>query len=88
MASRYQLEILPETNKYKQHDNFDRAELWDFVKRYVNPLTTVGATRVEDEIESKLLKEFGEDVSKNHTWLLDVRAQIIGEEEMRHGNYI
>ena len=54
--------------------------MWDFIRRRVNPSTTVGASKFKEELETKKLPEFDNDVVKYNTWFTDVRTMIIRDE--------
>ena len=53
--------------------------------KHVKPLKTVGLSKLKDGIDSKDLKEFGQDLKNYHTWLEDSKTQINQEEGQ--GNY-
>ena len=55
-TSNFQLEILPQSGKFKSEGEFNGVQLLHHFRKHVNPSTTVGSSRLKDEIESKDLK--------------------------------
>ena len=68
-------------------DNYDGPMLWDFIRRRVKPSTKVGASKLKEEIESKKLTVFNNDVAKYNTWFEDTRRAIIAEEGEGYNEY-
>lgn len=51
----------------------------------MNPLTTIKSANLKDELETKNLNVFKQDINEYHTWLLDIKTQIKRDEGK--GNY-
>ena len=46
----------------------------------VDPSTKVGACALKEEIESKTLQDFGNDVKGFNAWLVDTKKEIVRQE--------
>ena len=79
-TSHFQLEILPQASHFKKEGEFDGPLLFHHFCKHVKPSTAVGSSMLKDDLESKDLKEFGQDLKKYHTWLEDCKTQIDREE--------
>ena len=71
---------MPHKQEFQRNQEYDGPLLWDYIRRRVKPSTTVGASKLKDEIERKTIKDFGNDVTKYNSWFVDTRAQIVREE--------
>ena len=80
LKSEVQIEYAGQSNEFKRGQEYDGSLLWDFIRRRVNPSTTVGASKFKEELETKKLPEFDNDVVKYNTWFTDVRTMIIRDE--------
>ena len=80
LDSETQIEYAGQSNDFKRRQEYDGPLLWDFIRRRVNPSTTVGASKFKEELETKKLLEFDNDVVKFNTWFMDVRTMIIRDE--------
>ena len=88
LSASFQIDIMGSKVEFERYDEYDGPLLWDFIRRRINPSTTVGASRLKDEIETKTLKEFGDDVTKFNTWFADTRDLIIKEEGTGYNEYV
>ena len=68
LTSDFKIEIQGNQEEYKFGHEYDGPKLWDYIRRRVNPTTTVGASRLKDMIESANLCDFSNDVIKFNTW--------------------
>ena len=84
----FKIEIMGSREEFEREDEIDGPLLWDFVRRRINPTTTVGASRLNDEIETKTLDDFNHDVVKFNTWFCDTRDVIIRDEGDRYDEYL
>ena len=80
LSSSFQIEMMPHKSEFQRNQEYDGPLLWDYIRRRVKPSTTVGASKLKDEIERKTIKDFGNDVTKYNSWFVDTRAQIVREE--------
>ena len=48
--------------------------------KHVNPSAVVGSSLLKDNLESKNLAEFSQDLKQCHAWLEDCKSQIDAEE--------
>jgi len=80
LKSKYQLEILPNVDEFKYQGEFDGVKLLQHMRDHVNPSTTIGSANMKDEVESKNLSKFGQNIGQYHTWLLDAKARIERDE--------
>ena len=87
LTSAFQIEIMPHKQEFQRGQEHDGPLLWDYIRRRVKPSTTVGASKLKDDIENKSLKDFGEDVSKYNSWFTDTREQTIREEGEGYNEY-
>ena len=87
LTSAFQIEIMPHKQEFQRGQEHDGPLLWDYIRRRVKPSTTVGASKLKDDIENKSLKNFGEDVSKYNSWFTDTREQTIREEGEGYNEY-
>ena len=89
LTSDFKIEIQGDQEQFKHGQEYDGPKLWDYIRRRVNPTTTVGASRLKDLIESAKLSDFSNDVIKFNTWFDDTRKSIIKEEgEGRYNEYL
>ena len=75
-------------NEFQRRQEHDSPLLWDYIRRRVKPSTTVGASKLKDDIEGKTLKDFDNDVTRYNSWLTDTRDQIIREEGDGYNEYM
>ena len=80
LTSKFQLEILVKKDQFTMSDEFDGALLWDFIRRHVNPTTTVGASNLKELIEKAVLSEYSYDIKVFNMWFESTRSEIIKEE--------
>ena len=80
LTSDFKIEIQGDKGQFKQGREYDGTKLWDYIRRRVNPTTTVGASRLKDEVENAKLSDFSNDVIKFNTWFNDTMLKIIKEE--------
>ena len=64
LTSAFQIDIMPNKHEFQRDQEHDGPLLWDYIHRRVKPSTTVGASKLKDDIESKTLKDFHNDVIK------------------------
>jgi hypothetical protein len=89
LTSDFKIEIQGDQEQFKHGQEYDGPKLWDYIRRRVNPTTTVGASRLKDLIESAKLSDFSNDVIKFNTWFDDTRTSIIKEDgEGRYNEYL
>ena len=89
LTSDFKIEIQGDQEDYKQGQEYDGPKLWDYIRRRVNPTTTVGASKLKDLIESAKLSDFSDNVIKFNTWFDDTRKSIIKEEGSgRYNEYL
>ena len=67
LTSDFKIEIQGDQDEYKHDHDYDGPKLWDYIRRRVNPTTTVGASKLKDMIESARLSDFSDDVIKINT---------------------
>ena len=88
LTSAFQIDIMPHKNEFQRGQEHDSPLLWDYIRRRVKPSTTVGASKLKDDIESKTLKDFDNDVTRYNSWFTDTRDQIIREEGDGYNEYM
>ena len=54
----------------------------------MNPSTTVGVSKLKEDIETKKLSDFNHDVIKYNTWFCDTRESIMKEEGPGFSEYL
>ena len=89
LTAEFQIEIMGKEDEFTvgKSDDYDGPMLWDFIRRRVKPSTKVGASKLKEEIESKKLTAFNNDVAKYNTWFEDTRRAIIAEEGEGYNEY-
>ena len=80
LTSDFKIEIQGDQEEFKAGHEYDGPKLWDYIRRRVNPTTTIGVFKLKDMIESAKLSDFSNDVVKFNTWFDDTRKSIIKEE--------
>jgi len=80
LKSNVQIEYAGQSHAFKMGQEYDGPLLWDFIHRWVNRRTTVGASKFKEELETKKLCDFDNDIIKYNTWFDDVRTMIIRDE--------
>ena len=80
LTSDFKIEIQGNQSEFKVGREYDGPKLWDFIRRRVNPTTTVGVSKLKNQVENSTLSDFGNDVAKFNTWFDDTRTKIIKEE--------
>ena len=88
LTPEFKIEIMGSREEFEKNDEKDGPLLWDFIRRRVNPTTTVGASRLKDDIETKTLDDFDHDVVKFNTWFCDTRDLIIRDEGNKYDEYL
>ena len=88
LSSNYKIEISGYKDEFIRSNEIDGCLLWDFIRRRTNPTTTVGASKLKDEIEGTKLDQFEYNVIKYNTWFVDTRDAIIKEEGCGYNEYI
>ena len=80
LTAEFQVEISVKAAEFKKGREYDGPLLWDFIRRRVNPTTTVGASKLKEELENVKLSKFDGNVVKYNTWFEDIKKEIIREE--------
>ena len=80
LSSSFKIEISGSKKEFKKNQEYVGPLLWDFIRRRINPTTTVGASILKDELESKTASDFGHNIIKYNTWFDDTREAIIKED--------
>ena len=62
LTSDFQLELLGQDSIFDRDNEYDGVELWDHIWTEVNQSTKVGVCALKEEIESKTLQDFGNNV--------------------------
>ena len=88
LSSNYKIEISGHKSEFTRLNEIDGCLLWDFIRRRTNPTTTVGASKLKDEIEGTKLDQFNQNVIKYNTWFVDTRQDIIKEEGKGYNEYL
>ena len=88
LTSSFQIDIQGSRDEFQRGEEYDGPLLWDFIRRRINPSTTVGASKMKDEMETKKLSDFGDDVIKFNTWFEDTRERITKEEGDGYNEYL
>ena len=88
ISSAFKVEIIGSKKEFVKEQEYDGVLLWDFIRRRINPTTTVGASRLKDEIESNTPAMFNNDIIKYNTWFEDTREAIIKEEGKGYNEYL
>ena len=80
LTSDFQLDMHGQEENFSRDNEYDGLELWNHIRMEVNPSTKVGACSLKEEIESKTLQDFGDDVKGYNSWLTDTKKEIIRQE--------
>ena len=88
LSSSFKIEISGSQDEFMRSEENDGPLLWDFIRRRINPTTTVGASRLKDEIESKTASAFGNDILQYNIWFEDTRDKIFKEEGDGYNEYL
>ena len=88
LSSNFKIEITGSKSEFQRMNEIDGVLLWDFIRRRTNPTTTVGASKLKDDIENVKLEKFDQDVIKYNTWFVDTRIAIIKEEGTGYNEYL
>ena len=88
LTSKFQIDIQGSQSKFQREQECDGPLLFDFIRRRVNPSTTVGASKYKDEIEAKTLADFKYSVLEYNTWFDDTREMIVKEEGTGYNEYM
>ena len=88
ISSAFKVEIIGSKKEFSRGQEYDGVLLWDFIRRRINPTTTVGASKLKDEIESHTPAMFDNDIIKYNTWFEDTRTAIIKEEGKGYNEYL
>ena len=67
ISSAFKVEIIGSKKEFSRGQEYDGVLLWDFIRRRINPTTTVGASKLKDEIESHTPAMFDNDIIKYNT---------------------
>ena len=88
LSSTFKVEIIGSKEEFKRGQEYDGVLLWDFIRRRINPNTTVGASKLKDDIESTTPASFDNDIIRYNTWFEDTRKAIIKEEGVGYNDYL
>lgn len=88
LTSEFQIDIQGCKDDFQRGQENDGLLLWDFIRRRINPTTTVGASKLKDQLETKSVADFGYDVIRYNTWFQDTRAEIRKEEGEGYNEYL
>ena len=80
LTSDFIIEIKADQDEYKVGREYNRPKLWNYIRRRVNPTTTVGASKLKDKIEAAKLSDHENDVVKFNTWFKDTKKRIVKDE--------
>jgi len=80
LTSDFQLEIHGQEEDFARDNEYDGLELWNIMRMEVNPSMKVGACALKEEIESRTLLDFGNNVKGYNSWLLDTKKEIVRQE--------
>ena len=64
LSSPFKSEIIGSKMEFKRVNEYDDLLLWDFICRRINPSTTVGASKLKDEIENIKPAQFENNIIK------------------------
>ena len=67
---------------------YDGPLLWDFIRRRVNPSTSVRASKLKERLEKAKLEDFDHDVIRYNSWFDDMRGEITKEEGEGYSEYL
>ena len=88
LSSPFKIDISGSKAEYQRCQENDGPLLWDFIRRRVNPTTTVGASKLKDDIEGTKVSAFDNDIVQYNTWFDDTRELIIKEEGDGYNEYL
>merc|ERR1740124_362862 len=80
ISSAFKIEISGSKKEFKKDQEYVGTLLWDFIRRRINPTTTVGASILKDELESKTAADLEHKITKYNTWFDDIHKAIIKED--------
>ena len=80
LTSDFQLEMHGQEEDFARDNEYDGLELWNIMRMEVNPSTKVGACALKEEIESRTLLDFENNVKGYNSWLLDTKKEIVRQE--------
>ena len=75
-------------DEFQRNRECDGPLLWDFIRRRVNPSTSVGASRLKEKLESTTLEDMDHDVVRYNSWFEDMRVMITKEEGEGYSEYL
>ena len=84
----FQIDIQGSRAEFQRERECDGVLLWDFIRRRVNPSTSVGASRLKEKLENTTLKDLDHDVIRYNTWFEDMRDGINKEEGEGYSEYL
>ena len=88
LSSNFKIDITGSVDKFQRGQETDGPLLWDFIRRRINPTTTVGASKLKDEIEAMTAASFENNIVKYNTWFEDTRDKILKEEGEGYNEYL
>ena len=88
LSSNFKIEISGSKAEFQRCNEIVGPLLWDFIRRRINPTTTVGASKLKDDIEGTKVSAFDNDIVKYNTWFDDTRELIIKEEGDGYNEYL
>jgi len=80
LSSKFKIEISGSKQELKKYQEYVGPLLWDFTWRVINPMTTVSASILKDDPDSKTAANFGHNIITYNTWFDDTRESIIEED--------
>ena len=88
LTSSFQIDIQVNRDEFQRNRECDGPLLWDFIRRRVNPSTSVGASRLKEKLESTTLEDMDHDVVRYNSWFEDMRVMITKEEGEGYSEYL
>ena len=62
LISTFQIDLQGSKTEFQIQHEYDGLLLWDFIRRRVNPSTSVGASKLKKRLERSKLEDFDHDV--------------------------
>ena len=88
LSSTFKIDILGSKVDFMRGQEYDGPLLWGFIRRRINPTTTVGASKLKDMMEAKKVLVFGNDIVRYNTRFEDTRDMTIKEEGEGYNEYL
>ena len=88
LTSAFQIDIQGSRREFQRENEYGGPLLCDFIRRRVNPPTSVDVSELKEKLKISKLEDFDYDVIKLNSWFEDMREETTKEEGEGYSEYL